>query len=52
MMDLGLFNYYIGYEVMQREKSIFISKTKYISELLKKLEWRIANQLSSPWRKT
>jgi len=36
MIDLGLLHYYLGVEVMQRERNICISVTKYVSELLKK----------------
>jgi hypothetical protein len=36
MVDLRLLHYYLGVEVMQREKNIFISQTKYVSKLLKK----------------
>jgi hypothetical protein len=35
MTDLGLLHYYLGVEVIQREKNIFISKTKYASKFLK-----------------
>jgi len=36
MTNLGLIYYYLGVEVMQRERRIFISQTKYVSKLLKK----------------
>ena len=36
MTDFGLLHYYLGVELMQRERSIFISQTKYVFELLKK----------------
>jgi len=33
---LGLLQYYLGIEVMQRKRRIIISQTKYVSKLLKK----------------
>jgi hypothetical protein len=36
MTDLGALHYYVGVEVSQHPNQIFLSKTKYATELLKK----------------
>jgi hypothetical protein len=52
MTDLGLLHYYLGVEVIQKERSIFISQTKYVSELLKKFGMEDCKPSSTPWNKT
>ena len=37
MENLGLLHYYLGIEVDQKPKQIFISQKKYVGELLKKI---------------
>jgi len=39
MIDLGYVHYYLGVEVTQHPKSIFLSQKKYIGDLLKGLAW-------------
>jgi hypothetical protein len=51
MTDLGLLHYYLGVEVMQRERSIFISQTKYVSELLKKFGMEDCKPAITPMEK-
>ena len=36
MTDLGTLHYYFGVEVTQRPNNIFLSQTKYATDLLKK----------------
>ncbi|XP_020225084.1 uncharacterized protein LOC109806965 [Cajanus cajan] len=38
MTDLGLMNYFLGIEVSQKKKGIFICQKKYIEALLKKFK--------------
>ena len=42
MTDLGLMKFFLGIEVQQSESGIFISQTKYASEVLKRLKCLIA----------
>ena len=37
MTDLGLMMFFLGIEVQQSESGIFISQTKYASEILKRV---------------
>ena len=37
MTDLGTLHYYLGFEVTQHQKNIFLGQTKYDTNLLKKL---------------
>lgn len=42
MSDLGKMKYFLGVEVVQRSKGIFISQKKYAKEVLRGLAWSIA----------
>jgi transposase InsO family protein len=48
MTDLGHLHYYLGIEVTQNPKYIFISQKKYIGELLNKFGMVECNPLSTP----
>ena len=48
MRDLGLLHYYLGIEVDQKPKHIFISQKKYIGELLQKFGVHDCNHVSRP----
>jgi len=48
MTDLGLLHYYLGIEVIQNPKFIFISQKKYIGELLCKFGMQDCNFVSTP----
>eukprot|EP00253_Pinus_taeda_P025091 PITA_25091 len=48
MTDLGYVHYYLGIEVTQHPKSIFISQKKYIGDLLKRFGMTKCNPLTSP----
>jgi hypothetical protein len=45
MSLLGELSFFLGLQIRQSNQGIFISQTKYIREMLKRLEWKIANQL-------
>jgi adenine specific DNA methylase Mod len=51
MIDLGLLHYYLGIEVDKKPKNIFISRKKYIGELLRKLDMKDCNLVSTPMEK-
>ena len=36
IIDLGPLHYYLGVELIQHENQVFLSKTKYVNEILKK----------------
>ena len=48
MTDLGYVHYYLGIEVTQRPKSIFLSQKKYIGDLLKRFGMIEYNPLTTP----
>ena len=48
MSLLGELSFFLGLQIHQRNKGIFISQTKYIRKILRGSEWKIANQLSLP----
>lgn len=48
MIDLGLLHYYLGIEVIQNPKFIFISQKKYIGELLCRFGMHDCNSISTP----
>ena len=48
MTNLGHLHYYLGIEVTQNPKYIFISQKKYIGELLNKFGMTKCNPLSTP----
>eukprot|EP00253_Pinus_taeda_P007074 PITA_07074 len=48
MTDLGYVHYYLGIEVTQRPKSIFISQKKYIRDLLNRFGMTEYNPLTTP----
>lgn len=41
MSMLGELSYFLGIQIQQSQECIFISQTKYIREILKRLEWKI-----------
>ena len=45
MKDLGLMHYFLGLEVWQRQKEIFLSQGKYTIDILK----RFGMLFASPW---
>jgi hypothetical protein len=51
MMDMGYLHYYLGTEVTQNQKHVFISQNKYIGEMLKKFGMVDCNPLSTPMEK-
>jgi hypothetical protein len=46
MTDIGLMSYYLGIEVKQIEREIFISHGNFVREMLKKFKMTIANLLA------
>lgn len=48
MSSLGLMNYFLGVEVIQCQRGIFISQEKYIKDLLKKFNLEECNPMSTP----
>eukprot|EP00253_Pinus_taeda_P020484 PITA_20484 len=48
MTDLGYVHYYLGIEVTQHPKSIFLSQKKYIGDLLNRIGMTECNPLSTP----
>eukprot|EP00253_Pinus_taeda_P035931 PITA_35931 len=48
MTDLGYVHYYLGIEVTQHPKSIFLSQKKYIGDLLNKFGMTECNLLTTP----
>eukprot|EP00253_Pinus_taeda_P022347 PITA_22347 len=48
MTDLGYVHYYLGIEVIQHPKSIFLSQKKYIGDLLNKFGMTECNPLTTP----
>eukprot|EP00253_Pinus_taeda_P010414 PITA_10414 len=48
MTDLGYVHYYLGIEVTQHPKSIFLSQKKYIGDLLNRFGMTECNPLSTP----
>eukprot|EP00253_Pinus_taeda_P022302 PITA_22302 len=48
MTDLGYVHYYLGIEVTQQPKSIFISQKKYIGDLLNRFGMTECNPLTTP----
>jgi hypothetical protein len=47
MIDLGHLHYYLGIEVIQNPKFLFISRKKYIGELLNKFGMDECNHVST-----
>eukprot|EP00253_Pinus_taeda_P004080 PITA_04080 len=48
MTDLGYVHYYLGIEVTQHPKSIFLSQNKYIGDLLNRFGMTECNALTTP----
>ena len=48
MTDMGHLHYYLGFEVTQQPKYIFLSQKKYVGELLKKICMTECNPISTP----
>ena len=48
MIDMGYVHYYLGIEVTQNPKSIFLSQNKYIGHLLNKFCMTKCNPLTAP----
>eukprot|EP00253_Pinus_taeda_P006665 PITA_06665 len=51
MTDLGYVHYYLGIEVTQHPKSIFLSRKKYIGDLLNRFGMTECNPLTTPMEK-
>ncbi|PKA48313.1 Retrovirus-related Pol polyprotein from transposon TNT 1-94 [Apostasia shenzhenica] len=48
MTDLGLLHYFLGLEIKQTSKGIFLSQEKYTSDLLEKFGMRNCNKVETP----
>eukprot|EP00253_Pinus_taeda_P012784 PITA_12784 len=48
MTDLGYVHYYLGIEVTQHPKSIFLSQKKYIGDILNRFGMKECNPLTTP----
>ena len=48
MTDIGLMSYYLGIEVKQEDKGIFITQEGYAKEVLKKFKMDDSNPVSTP----
>jgi hypothetical protein len=48
MTDLGLMNYFLGIEVTQNDKGIFICQSKYARDVLKRFRMINCNPVSTP----
>ena len=48
MTDLGLMRYFLGMQVKQRPRQIFISQEKYVDDLLKKFNMQDCKPLATP----
>ena len=48
MTDLGLMNYFIGIEVTQNDKGIFIYQGKYARDVLKRFRMINCSPVSTP----
>eukprot|EP00253_Pinus_taeda_P004173 PITA_04173 len=48
MIDLGYVHYYLGIEVTQHPKSIFLSQKKYIGDLLNRFGMTKCNHMTTP----
>ena len=49
MSLLGELTYFLGLQISQQEKGIFICQAKYIKEILKNFKWNIANPSLLQW---
>ena len=49
MSMLGELTFFLGLQVSQSNKGIFITQTKYIKDMLKKLSWNILSLLVHLW---
>ena len=52
MNDLGYVHYYLGIEVTQHPKFIFLSQKKYIRDILNKFSMHECNPLTTPMEQT
>ncbi|KAA0036802.1 putative mitochondrial protein [Cucumis melo var. makuwa] len=48
MTDIGLMSYYLGIEVKQLEKGIFISQEQYAREILEKFNMINSKHVTTP----
>jgi hypothetical protein len=48
MIDLGKMSYFLGVEVIQDDRGIFINQQKYASEILYKFGMDVCNFVCSP----
>ena len=48
MKDLGLMHYFLGLEVWQRQKEIFLSQGKYTIDILKRFEMLDCKSMATP----
>ena len=49
MSMLGELTFFLGLQVSQSDKEIFISQTKYIKDMLKSLRWKTPSLLVLLW---
>ena len=49
MPMLGEPTFFLGLQVSQSKKGIFISQTKYIKEMLKKFKMEESKHVTTPW---
>ena len=48
MIDLGLMKYFLGIQVRQSKREVFICQEKYIEDLLKKFHMAACKPVSTP----
>lgn len=48
MIDLGILHYYLGIEVQQEEHRVFISQTKYATEMIKRFKMEDSKIVVTP----
>jgi len=48
MTNMGLMEYFLGLEVKQGEKGIFVSQERYVEEILNKFKMTNCNSVSTP----
>ena len=48
MSMLGEMNFFLGLQITQSDKGIFISQTKYINEILKKFQMQDCKPVGTP----
>ena len=55
MMDMGIFHYFLGLEIWQRDKEIFVYEGKYATDIMMKFHMEGSKPIETPltgiWRK-